>query len=79
MLAPEGDTHSTITDQSRLQILSVLLVGTGLALDDTLESYMDAVLPTDFDLTSNLRSVFGRLIIGLAAGSLVAVGLTTAT
>ncbi|KAK3385622.1 hypothetical protein B0H63DRAFT_494532 [Podospora didyma] len=80
VLAPEaGGGQYTIADQSRLQMLSVLMVGAGLAVDDSLASYWSAVLPADFDLSDGLGSVFGRLAIGLALGSLVAIGLMIAT
>lgn len=79
VLAPEPGTHYSIADQARLQMLSVLMVGAGLAIDDSLGNYMGAVLPTDFDLSDGLGSVFGRLALGLVAGSLVAVLFMIAT
>lgn len=79
VLAPDEATHYTIADQARLQMLSVLMVGAGLAIDDSLDNYMDVVLPNDFDLSDGLGSVFWRLALGLAAGSLVFVVLMIAT
>ncbi|GAB1319689.1 hypothetical protein MFIFM68171_09899 [Madurella fahalii] len=79
VLAPETGTHYSIADQARLQMLSVLMVGAGLAVDDSLENYMGTVLPADFDLSDGLGSVFGRLAIGLVAGSLLVVLFMLAT
>ncbi|KAI9163842.1 hypothetical protein HJFPF1_05470 [Paramyrothecium foliicola] len=75
ILAPEGNKHYTITDQSRMQLLSVLLVGAGLTRDDMLEQYIDEVLPADFDMSPGLGSVFGRLAIGLSIFSLICIAM----
>ncbi|KAK4111015.1 hypothetical protein N656DRAFT_676678, partial [Canariomyces notabilis] len=78
ILAPDGDTHYSIAEGARLQMLSVLMVGAGLAVDDSLENYIDVVLPADFDLSGGLGSVFVRLAYGLVVASILVVGLTVA-
>jgi hypothetical protein len=78
ILAPDGDTHYSIAEGARLQMLSVLMVGAGLAIDDSIENYVDVVLPADFDLSGGLGSVFVRLAFGLVVASILVVGLTVA-
>jgi hypothetical protein len=79
VLAPEGNKHYSIADQSRLQLLSVLLVGAGLTREDKLKAYVDEVLPADFDLSPGLGSVFTRLLAGLTLGSAACVAMLVCT
>jgi len=82
VLAPEKGTHYSIADQSRVQMLSVLMVGAGLVRaeeDAGVEGYMGRVLPWDFDLDSGLGSVFARLAVGLSVASIAALGMMIAT
>jgi hypothetical protein len=78
-LAPEENKHYSIADQSRMQLLSVLLVGAGLTRDDKLEAYVDEVLPADFDMSAGLGSIFARLSIGLALFSGACIAMLVCT
>lgn len=79
ILAPELNKHYSISDQSRMQLLSVLLVGAGLTREDGLDEYIEVVLPKDFDLAPGLGVNFTRLLIGLLAFSFVCVALLVST
>ena len=82
VLGPEGGTHYSIADQSRVQMVSVLMVGAGLVKkeeDEGVEGFMGRVVPRDFDLDSGLGSVFARLAVGLGLASLVSLGMMIAT
>lgn len=82
VLAPEKGTHYSIADQSRVQMLSVLMVGAGLVQveeDDGVEGYMGRVLPRDFDLDSGLGSIFARLAAGLSVASIATLVVMIAT
>jgi hypothetical protein len=78
-LRPAGQNHYSIADQSRLQLLSVLLVGAGLTNEDFQSKYVEEILPRDFDVAAGLGSVFTRLLEGLVIATCAAVALLLAT
>lgn len=79
ILAPESNKHYSIADQSRMQLLSVLLVGLGLTKNDVANEYIEVVLPKDFDLSPRLGSTFARLLMGLILFSVICAALLVST
>ncbi|KEY63904.1 hypothetical protein S7711_11583 [Stachybotrys chartarum IBT 7711] len=79
ILTPEANKQYSIGDQSRMQLLSVLLVGASLAHGDMVDDYLEVVLAEDFNLSPGLGTVFSRLATGLILCSLICIALLVST
>jgi hypothetical protein len=78
LLLPEKETSYTIDVQARMQFRSILLVAAGLMNPSGLEN-LDEVMENDFQLSSRLGVIFGRLLIILTVANILVMGIAIAT
>jgi hypothetical protein len=74
LLQPQENTHYTIEEQARMQLLSVMLVACGL-MDPKYHREWRSVMREDFEIGDRLGVVFRPLLLGLIIANVLAVGL----
>ena len=77
LLPPEGKSYS-ITDQARMQFLSILLVAAGLINPERL-SELDTIIQEDFQLGQRLGVIFRPLFVGLLVVNVLVMALAVAS
>jgi hypothetical protein len=75
LLCPREGGTFTIAEQARMQFLSVILVAAGLMAPENL-LYLKQVMRDDFEISDRVGVVFFPLLIGVAFGQLLSLGLS---